>query len=60
MFSKLPRRFVESSISGPMYWLGVTTLSLTHGSSSVSMSDGFGRRDGLSMATSPRPWTSLT
>ena len=28
-----PRRLVESSISGPMYWLGVTTLSLTQGSS---------------------------
>ena len=28
-----PRRLVESSISEPMYWLGVTTLSLTQGSS---------------------------
>jgi hypothetical protein len=28
----VPRRFVDSSMSGPMYWLGVTTLSVTHGS----------------------------
>ena len=27
-----------------MYWLGVTTLSLTHGSSIDSMSDGFGQQ----------------
>ena len=43
MFTKSPRRFVESSISGPMYWLGVTTLSVTHGSSIASMSVGVGQ-----------------
>src|SRR5215208_608729 len=48
MFMNVPRRFVESSISGPMYWLGVTTLSLTQGSSITSMSVGFGRSAGLS------------
>ena len=55
MFTKSPRRFVESSMSGPMYALGVTTLSLTHGSSMVSMSVGFGSRAGLSTTTMPRP-----
>ena len=44
MFTNVPRRLVDSSISAPMYWLGVTTLSLTHGSSMVSMSDGFGQQ----------------
>jgi hypothetical protein len=32
-----------------MYWLGVTTLSLTHGSSICSMSVGLGSSAGLSM-----------
>ncbi len=44
MFTNMPRRLVESSISAPMYWLGVTTLSLTHGSSMVSMSDRAGQQ----------------
>ena len=60
MFTKSPRRLVDSSISAPMYWLGVTTLSLTHGSSIDSMSDGLGSRAGLSTTTMPRPccrWT---
>ena len=60
MFTKSPRRFVESSISGPMYWLGVTTLSLTHGSSMTSMSVGPGRSAGLSTTTVPRPWVWMT
>ena len=51
---------VDSSISGPMYRLGVMTLSLTHGSSIVSMSVGFGSSAGLSIATSPRPCVSMT
>ena len=38
-----------------MYWLGVTTLSLTQGSSICSMSVGLGSRAGLSMTTLPRP-----
>ena len=60
MVMNSPRRPVDSSISGPMYWLGVTTLSLTHGSSIASMSVGLGRRAGLSIATMPRPrvWTT--
>ena len=52
---KSPRRLVESSISGPMYWVGVTTLSLTQGSSIASMSVGLGSSAGLSTATLPRP-----
>ena len=55
MSMKSPRRLVESSISGPMYVLGVTTLSLTHGSWISSMSVGFGSSAGLSTTTSPRP-----
>ena len=60
MLTNVPRRFVESSISGPMYWLGVTTLSLTQGSSICSMSVGLGRSAGLSMTTLPRPFVSTT
>ena len=58
--TNVPRRFVDSSMSGPMYWLGVTTLSLTQGSSIVSMSVGFGSRAGLSTTTTPRPCVRLT
>ena len=39
-----PRRLVESSMSEPMYWLGVTRLSLTQGSSMASISPGFGQQ----------------
>ena len=46
-----PRRLVDSSISEPMYWLGVTRLSLTQGSSMTSMSVGFGSSAGLSTTT---------
>ncbi len=60
MLTNVPRRFVESSINGPMYWLGVTTLSLTQGSSICSMSVGLGRSAGLSMTRLPRPLVSTT
>ena len=56
----MPRWLVESSISVPMYWLGVTTPTLTHGSSMVSMSPAPGSSAGLSTATAPRPLVRMT
>ena len=43
-----PRRFVESSMSGPMYAAGVITDRVTHGSSIASISPAGGMRAGLS------------
>ena len=61
MFTKSPRRLVESSISGPMYWLGVTTLSLTHGSS-IDLDLGRVRAGapGCRRRPSPRPCVRMT
>ena len=60
MSTNVPRWVDERSIRGPMYWLGVTTPTRTHGSSMVSMSPAFGIRAGLSTATDPRPLVRLT
>ena len=47
----MPRRFVDSSMSAPMYVAGVTTDSWTHGSRISSMSLTGGSFDGLSTRT---------
>ena len=47
-------------MSGPMYWLGVTTLSFTHGSWISSISEIGGRSDGLSTTRMPRPRVRTT
>ena len=55
-----PRRCLASSMSVPMYVLGVTILTRTQGSAICSISDGPGSSAGLSTRTSPRPLVSVT
>src|SRR3990172_2260157 len=57
---KLPRRFLVSSISAPMCWLGVTICTRTQGSEMVSISPAPGSSAGLSTTSSALPSRSLT
>src|SRR3990172_8345921 len=57
---KLPRRFLVSSISAPMCWLGVTICTRTQGSEMVSISPAPGSSAGVSTTSSALPSRSLT
>ena len=52
-----PRRCWQSSMIAPMYSVGVSTVTLTYGSSMLAISLGVGIADGLS-TISTRPSTS--
>ena len=60
MVTNVPRRFVDSSMSAPMYWLGRHDAELDPGLlDRLDVATGSGSRAGLSTTTMPRPCMQL-
>ena len=59
MVTNVPRRFVDSSISGPMYWRRRDDAELDPRLRDRLDVVGFGSRAGLSTTTMPRPCVSV-
>ena len=58
MWSKLPRRSLQSSITAPTYSFGTMTEALMYGSSTSSISSGMS--DGLCTSTQSAPGRGRT